>query len=587
MPSFPADKIWEWMQRYIWIEGAEGMQLFVPNKPQRLIRDQCDGYWGEPGWFPKVKPRQIGSTVDDAAFMLGLATLVPGIPIMLGLPKHDGYYSKWRTKLERNLRKLSGDRGRDPNPVSGWPGWTHFDRERIKFRNGSFIRFEYAGESIESAGNFGQGETYAACFINELAQFKSGEVAAKAIQSMTAALRKKAAPVIIDSAPDADQEANQVYLEIVRDIRMGTKPGKIILVEWWHDPTNAAPVRDHDKMVTSYTKEERRLVRRHKLTPEQIAFRRQAHSHSGFSEARGRAIGLSQYPETVDGAFTLQQASIFPFEVMERLASMAQLNEFAEPRESNPRHLPPPRWGVPWREMGEGYLRIYKNPVANAVREVFTGRARYHLGADPSDGLPQSDGQGLWLLDDLGEVCVEGRLWLPPIVFAAVIQTLLQMFGAHGVIEDQKGELTHRYVVAPISLDEIRQEAPPEWWQLCYVLQQPCERLKRVRTSTGKRNAEIQGTALDMLCADPSACVSPEMLDEMRLLDRDKDNFIIPKKSRTAQIKSPDGFKSLGIAGVLWKQSILRTPTHAASTMRDVAARRKKTGRYLPAHRWN
>jgi len=132
----------------------------------------------------------------------------------------------------------------------------------------------------------------------------------------------------------------------------------------------------------------------------------------------------------------------------------------------------------------------------------------------------------------------------------------------------------------------IRQEGPPEWWHLCMVWQQPCKRLQRVRTSTGKRNTEIQGSAYDLICAEPSACVSPEMLDEMRLISRKGDNFIVNKKAATDHIKSPDGFKALGIAGALWKATQLQVATNAASTMRRVAAHQPRTGRYLPARKW-
>ena len=117
--------------------------------------------------------------------------------------------------------------------------------------------------------------------------------------------------IVLETTPNG---TGDLFHEKSVEARKGENDWTFIFFTWWDDPTYFIKLTASESadLVSSYTKDETALVAKHKLRPEQMAWRR----------AQIRELGhlfWQEYPEDVDTCFILSGSCFFDKEILETI----------------------------------------------------------------------------------------------------------------------------------------------------------------------------------------------------------------------------------------------------------------------------
>lgn len=556
------DLIRRWMRRHVWIqsESAIGVQRFIERPIQADFANRCRAYRGEPVWSLKLKPRQMGSSTQDMAFLSGLGILYPGASMLAVLPSEDELLEvqeKWTVMQEATARSMG----------SAYPGRDRSNANFFRWRNGSRLRWYTVGGTDEVADKAGRGGTFAVCWIPEMAYPQDADLMSRAINALTPALVKARAPVIVDSTANDIEGPGRAYHQTYLAIKRGEIPGDVHFWSWWLDPLNRLdlPCAPAD-FAASLTSEERGLIERHGLTLHQIAWRRRQLVKPGKSRQEARRLFAQAYPSTERSAFLPKlRSELFDASLLAPLLEMDAAGDWPEPLsgaaleglliEDAPddpmavsRHLEPVR---------DVAVRIYHAPESERS---------YFVGVDPADGLPQGDWQCVRVLDDLGRTCAVVRARINPTRMAAIVQRLGTWYGWAPIrIEAAHGEVIFDRIANALAL-ETEAELQTFEGELKVLRRRYQGEIKRFHTTRHTRPRLINGAFAALRAG--GHCLDGETLADMQDLERKKDGKIAHRNG-----KHDDSILALGLAATL-REDMMQVAADGAPPRELLAGRR-------------
>jgi len=228
-----------------------------------------------------------------------------------------------------------------------------------------------------------------------------------------------------------------LFHQLCDDARKGQGPWNLILIPWFHDPSYVmALTRDQrETLMKNYTEEEKDLVAKHGLTPEQIAWRRQ--KHVDMYVGGDSVLFPQEYLEDFETAFLTLGQGYFDVDIIKKLISEGA----AGPIEV--RKIPGHRANT------GGELVIYARPVP--------GR-NYVIGADPAGGSPVGHESVAAVLDceTCEQVAVLRGRWKPE-----VFGELIAQIGKHyndamvGVEQNNHGHSVLNTLINTVDYPEL------------------------------------------------------------------------------------------------------------------------------------
>lgn len=147
--------------------------------------------------------------------------------------------------------------------------------------------------TIATAGNLetGRGDTYTDLHGSEVAFWKDAE------RIVAGAMQGGSPDVVLESTPNG---AQGYFYERCSEAMRGDGVWKLHFYPWWWDDAYKLPVTE----LLEYTEEEAALVAKHKLTAEQIAWRR-------MKQKELRGLFIQEYPEDPITCFVTSGGSYF------------------------------------------------------------------------------------------------------------------------------------------------------------------------------------------------------------------------------------------------------------------------------------
>lgn len=443
LTASPAFDFIQWLRDYAWVKIKRGwVPMVITPGQEKAIREL--GFFALlVGWWAAVKARSVGFTTLCILWSIWYCTTHPGAVVVWIIPT-DGFHAKILAQVREMVAKLQIER------VPGLEQGIYPDNSNIAgFANGSRIEWEVVGGTQGTADAVGRARPIDAVICTEFGYPIDPLHLRTAVEALKPALRRRDAPVLIDSTPNGDIGPGGPYFELVGDIRAGREKGGVFLFGWWMEPDYCDPVGDEAELIASYTVEELRLVALHGLRPGQIAWRRRVRGttpkqHAKFAE---------DYPEDLDSAFQPKGGDyIIDANIIRDARRMLRDGRGVQPMTSaeleraglkrcgpdDPAH---------WTEgKGEqGFCKVYQPPSASGMS----------WGAlDCSDGLPGSDWQSLTVVDELGRVACFVYVRIDPIRLGALVQRLAEWYGLERlVIESQKAEPTAGVIRRAVAWD--------------------------------------------------------------------------------------------------------------------------------------
>jgi len=166
-----------------------------------------------------------------------------------------------------------------------------------KYGNATLATYpEFDSESvIATAGSkeAGRGGTYTDFHGSEVAFWRDAE------KIVAGAMQGGNPDVVLESTPNG---AQGYFYELCMEALQGKGVWKLHFYPWWWDDAYRVPLEPGE--VLAYTEDEARLVERHKLTPEQIKWRRN-------KQAELRGLFIQEYPEDPVSCFITSGNSYF------------------------------------------------------------------------------------------------------------------------------------------------------------------------------------------------------------------------------------------------------------------------------------
>ena len=404
-----------------------------------------------------VKPRQVGSSVGLLCIIIGIAIHCDGVAITWVARDEGGV-----EKIQKKFRPIWNSVAYHPDT----PKALHNNPQVLDLANGSTISWESAGATPNAAAGAGRSDTINLVIYSELSTWAYPGITLAAIRP---AVKKMRGGEFIDSTAPEMEGLGGAYLEAVRDVRTGRRPGTVIFHPWWVAPD----YRLDEAALGPYTDEEVLLMRRHGLDLHQIAWRRQQIADS--------AIGPKFqwiYPETLELALEPKGARAFSPAVIKRLGQHALLDTWPQPLSPEiladrlDRHTA--RANYP-HLLDQQITRIYRLPELDTPKNVrrlrstrppgrgasprdamkrllrvddrLTPRERFHAGLDTSDGGPESDNQALCIVDMAGDICALVRCCMAPWLLAGLVAEVMWLFGFPDLdVETNHGEAIRGYL---------------------------------------------------------------------------------------------------------------------------------------------
>ena len=257
----------------------------------------------------------------------------------------------------------------------------------------------YIGTS--GARAFSRGDTISKAHLSEVAFYEDGEKILSGIQDAV----PLEGELTLESSPNGE---NNIFFDTWVKAREGKSPYKFFFYPWWlcedyriqnnpEDPDILNLLLPQDRGTLEYTDDEQFLVDTHKLTEDQIRWRR-------FKLAEKGGLFFIEYPENdVDCFITVGDPAF----------DQGLLTDLANACYDGDRH--PEGW-------------TYWVPPVDKMN--------YIIGADTSSGAPAGSYSAAVVLDSLWRVCATFQARLEPNQFASVLKKLAKWYnGAEIAVE--------------------------------------------------------------------------------------------------------------------------------------------------------
>lgn len=432
------EKVIQWPQDHIRIQNPKGGKPlpFRPNKAQRDFQKKTVALRLKGKSDVVVKPRQVGMSTYLLCLILSIAVNVPGINIVwLGSSEKNHKAIKRKFRIIYNSAKSSPGSGLTEMQLTN-------NYEEITLNNGSSIVFLWAGQTVDTSKDSGRGDTLHLLICSEAAFWALGRDTYEAIRP---GIEKAGASIVWESTPHGTCGVGELFYQKAMQAFNKKIDAELHFWQWWWDATYRRPC-DRQRMIESYTTEEKELVENFRLEPEQIAWRRYQ-----IEDLGGLGAFLVAYPEVFAEAFNGNARTIFNAAVLRRTAlRLTNLGRLSAPL--------PEIFKVPAavafahvlrEETSDGYFRLYR---------AAQPRKMYFIGIDAAQGVPGGDYLCATIIDEEAKVCAQLWCLIHPIHFSWMVQLIAIYFmqTEHVGIEDKStGDDIHRYLTTEIGDREI------------------------------------------------------------------------------------------------------------------------------------
>lgn len=440
----------DWACAHLKIQNAKGGASIKlsPNRVQKdfVAKSRALRMTGESD--VAVKPRQVGLSTFLLCMVLAIAINIPGINILWV-----GSSEKNHKAIRRKFRVICNSAKKSKG--SGFSEAVETNNvEELTFSNGSSIVFLWAGQTIDTAKDLGRGDTIHLAVFTEAAFWA---LAQESYEALRPALEHARPSIIWESTPNGMVGEGELFYRKAIETRNGKLDGICHFWPWWWDDRYRRRC-NRENLIKDYTPEEKELVEKYCLAPEQIAWRR-----NQIIDLGGEGPFRVAYPEFFTEAFGSKNKVIFDRKVLRRAAIRVSSKQCL-------RVPTPPMFlevseniaysAILRGETPEGYLRFYRHRVPGK---------RYFIGCDTAQGVEGGD----WLVATVGgeggEAVAQLRVRIDPIHFAWMVQLLAIYFNQteHVYIEDKStGFDVHRYLTVQIGIREIRENNAHEILQV-------------------------------------------------------------------------------------------------------------------------
>lgn len=295
-----------------------------------------------------IKPRRAGATSLFQALAYQSAVELPSYPVI--------QLAHTLGATQRMFRAASLFHQHDPYR----PKLTTDSQTQLAFSNGSSW-----GIGTASGQGVSRGDGVRLFILSEFAHYCAGPNQARDVDSLMAGILAAAqgGRIIRETTPEGRNHAAQVYFD-AKTGKSGTFP---IFLRWFDDPGNRCAEGDYspEEIAQSLTDEELDLVKRHGLTPAQIAWRR-------VNKRAFKHLFLQEYPEDDQTCFITKGLRYFDSQQIIGLRAVLMLR---------PKAIIVP---IPGGEI----VRIEKPQPG----------VQYCGGSDTSEGLPGRDPNGIGII---------------------------------------------------------------------------------------------------------------------------------------------------------------------------------------------
>jgi hypothetical protein len=277
---------------------------------------------------------------------------------------------------------------------------------------------------VVSAGdrNAGRGLTVQNLHCSELARWPGDP--AETFAGLRAAMTP-GAELIVESTPDG--VGGCFYEEWVKAPETGTVRH---FFPWWMERSYRAKAVDEPTLSPSLSAEERKLIKRHQLSLEQIAYRRQI-------RANFRGLTAQEFAEDAESCFLASGEPVFELAAVE-----ARLRETPDPMER--RH--------------NGELEIWLPPVS--------GKA-YLVAVDPAGGGSQGDYSAAQVIEmESGLQCAEFAGHVGGLELTRLVSALAAEYNRAWLVVERNnhGSGVLAYLVEPCRYDRVYQQGGQPGW---------------------------------------------------------------------------------------------------------------------------
>lgn len=401
------------------------------NIPMRFTKIQDGFFWESKvydlaGWQDySVKPRQVGFSTLNMAFI---------IAVMVNYP---GFNAMWVSQDEENARRIrrKWDRIIDSVLNSKMSGITRSDVARrndseLVLRNGSSVSFSFAGDTKSDAKSTGRGDTIHFAVFTESAYWTH---ARDAYEAIIPGLEHSNPSIVWDSTPNGMFGDGEFFYSRVQDALSGRLEGSVYFWSWWTEKRYASPLLpgDEEKIKNTLSPDEKFLIEEHKLSLEQIKWRRKKIADLGDID-----VFKEIYPETIEEAFRAPGASVFSQRVIAKTRRLLNSGQFDAPINLEPYLREAGIFNHSFEPLimsgpnGEIQSRFYVEP-GNTARAPFT------LGLDTAEGVTGGDPSAIIMVDRDGLLAGLFVGVLSPIIIADIASKIHHLYNCSISIEDQ------------------------------------------------------------------------------------------------------------------------------------------------------
>jgi len=341
----------KYAEEFLWIRPKSGpirpLRLNAPQKKARRIKREALAKGKRP-MFIYLKARREGVTTSEQAETFHKVANTPDTQAVT--LAHTDRDSVKIFRMVELFYEMLPDWFRPSRPPSGNKRELSFPVLRSIFEIGT------AG-----AKGFARGSTYNKIQWSEMAH-SPGDIDEQRLLLAGITEAASEGEVVLESTGNGKGD---LFEETWNEAESGQSDWTGIFLTWWDDPTNRIPLtpKARRQVADSYDNDEFALVTRHKLNPEQIAWRR-------AMRRRLKLYAEQEYPESPEQAFINTGICFFNQQIIGNLLLSLPAYDVE--------HVPGGYY-VEWAEPKKGH--------------------EYVCGADTSEGVPGGDKNGFGIID--------------------------------------------------------------------------------------------------------------------------------------------------------------------------------------------
>lgn len=417
---------------------------FTPIQDQFFWSSRAYGLEGFQDY--SVKPRQIGFSTENMAFIIACMCLYPGFNALWVSQDEDNARTirrKWDVIVDSVLNsRLSS--------ISKGDVKRRNDSEFV-LRNGSRISFTYAGDTKREAKGTGRGDTTHFAVFTECAYWSH---AREAYEALIPGLEHSNPSIVWDSTPNGMFGEGEFFYTRVMKVLSGYLEGRVYFWPWYTEKRYAMElsIGEEDSIKKSLTPEERHLVDVVGIGISQIKWRRNKISDLGDID-----VFLEIYTETLDEAFRAPGKSVFSKFVLGKTRRKLAAKMYPQPIDITPFIEDSGLSGtavdlILQQTMDEKKInqsRFYIEPGSQCDGPLI-------LGVDTSEGVDDGDPCCLVMINREGRPLYVGQYLATPIVIADIVSVVQWLYKCDVYIEDQStGSEVSRLLRMQISKEDL------------------------------------------------------------------------------------------------------------------------------------